>query len=230
MSERRFYASNEERKGKAIMTTMEKPRGMVKNLETEVKFHIRDMEYLRGRIIALGAVHKGRIFEKNLRFDTPDQKLMKQNALLRLRQADKALLTFKSKPLVEDTQFKTLTEYEVEVSNFESMKVILEALDYHPVQIYEKWRETFIVDHTQILMDSMPYGNFLELEGTGAGILDLVEKLGLDWNRRILLNYLAMFEILKKALDLPFEDVTFSHFSGLKIDLTEFLPGFYPAL
>ena len=207
---------------------MEETHQMDNHLETEVKFYIEEMGPLRERLFKLGAIHQGRVFEKNLRLDTLDQKLLKQNALLRLRQADKATLTFKSKPPIEDTQFKTLTEYEVEVSGFESMKTILEALDFHPIQTYEKWRETFVMGDTLVLMDAMPYGNFLELEGTKAGILDLVEELGLDWNRRILLNYLAMFEILKKTLNLPFEDVTFSHFSGLQIDLTNFLPGFYP--
>ena len=207
---------------------MEEIHQMDNHLETEVKFYIEEVCPVRERLLQLGAIHQGRAFEKNLRFDTMDQKLLKQNALLRLRQAGKATLTFKSKPPMEDTQFKTLTEYEVEVSGFDSMKTILEALGFHPVQVYEKWRETFVIGDTQVLMDAMPYGNFLELEGTKAGILDLVEKLGLDWSQRILLNYLAMFEIIKTQLGLGFHDVTFDDFAGLHIRMADFLPHFYP--
>lgn len=197
-------------------------------LETEVKFFIKAIPPLREKLLASGAIPMGRVFEQNFRLDTTDGRLLERAALLRLRQAGKATLTFKAKPPVEDPEFKTLTEYEVEVSQFDTMKIILEALGFHSVQTYEKWRETFVLGDTQILIDTMPYGDFMELEGPRSGLKDLAGKLGMDWNHRILLNYLAMFEIIKKQLGLGFNDLTFDHFSGLHIHMADFLPRFYP--
>jgi adenylate cyclase class 2 len=200
----------------------------IDSLEIEVKFFIEDIASMREKLFALEAIHKGRVFEKNLRLDTTDGRLLEKASLLRLRQAGNATLTFKSKPSVEDSEFKTLTEYEVEVGSFDAMKIILGALGFHPVQVYEKWRETFVLGDTQILIDAMPYGNFMELEGSRTGIPDLAETLGMDWNHRILLNYLAMFEIIRKQMGLGFNDVTFDNFSGLHIRMADFLPHFYP--
>ncbi|MBT8342213.1 MAG: hypothetical protein KJP07_19575, partial [Desulfatitalea sp.] len=50
------------------------------------------------------------------------------------------------------------------------------------------------------------------IEGSEAAIRKAAEVLGLDWKHRILMNYLALFEVVKKAAGLPFEQVTFDLF------------------
>ena len=140
--------------------------------------------------------------------------------LLRLRQDNRATLTFKTKPLIEDNQFKIHNEYEVTVSDFEMMRRILEKLGFIRRQVYEKWRETFILNATHLCIDSMPYGDFLEIEGTKTAIIAVTSRLGLVWDHRILLNYLEMFSIIKKHFDLPFDDVTFDNFASLQHDFS----------
>jgi len=181
------------------------------------------MDSIRDRILDFGAVSRERVFETNLRFDDADNHLIQKKSLLRLRQDTKTILTFKSEPPFKDDQFKILRELEVEVSDFATMKHILESLGFREEQVYEKWRETFILNRTNLCLDTMPYGDFLEIEGQKDDIKKLASQIGLKWEKRILLNYLAIFEIIKQKLNLPFYDVTFSNFINIRFDLAEYL-------
>ena len=195
----------------------------MENLEIEVKFYLSDMDPIRDRIIELGAVSRGRVFETNIRFDDADNHLIEKKSLLRLRQDKKTILTFKSEPPFKDDQFKILRELEVEVSDFATMKHILESLGFREEQVYEKWRETFILNSTNLCLDTMPYGDFLEIEGQKDDIKKLASQIGLKWKKRILLNYLAIFDVIRQKSNLPFYDVTFSNFINIRFDLANYI-------
>ena len=195
----------------------------MEQLETEIKFYIADLSSIRQRIVEMGAYSNGRSFESNIRFEDRHKNLKKQKSLLRLRQDRKVRLTYKSTPPEDNDQFKILKELEVEVSDFDTMHHILEALGYHREQVYEKKRETLVLDRTHFCLDSMPFGNFLEIEGPKQDIKKFTVRLELAWNQRILMNYLEIFEILKNKLDLDFFDVTFDNFSHVKVNLVDWL-------
>lgn len=193
----------------------------MENFETEVKFYLPEVNPIRRRIVELGADFKGRVFETNLRFEDADTRLFQKKSLLRLRKDIKTTLTFKSEPTFKDDEFKTLRELEVEVSDFAVMKHILESLGFHEEQVYEKWRETFMLRDTHLCLDTMPFGDFLEIEGPKKSIKELASQIGLQWHKRILLNYLAIFDIIGKELNLGFSDVTFENFKNIRFDLAE---------
>lgn len=195
----------------------------MEQLETEVKFHLTDRHSTRQCILDLGAQSRGRFFESNVRFEDAHKTLRRKKSLLRLRRDQKTTLTFKSTPPEENSQYKILKELEVEVSDFDTMHRILEALGYHYEQIYEKWRETLVLNQTHFCLDSMPYGNFLEIEGQRRDIKDLAAQLELPWKQRILLNYLQIFEILKNEMALTFSDVTFKNFNNIEVDIADYL-------
>jgi adenylate cyclase class 2 len=132
-------------------------------------------------------------------------------------------LTFKSEPPFKDDQFKILKEFEVEVSDFDTMEHILKSLGFKEEQVYEKWREIYVFGDTHLCLDTMPYGDFLEIEGTKESIQQLASKIGLLWEKRILLNYLAIFDILKRQLNLSFYDVTFGNFNNIRFDMAQYL-------
>ncbi len=188
--------------------------------ETEVKFLITDAVSHRKNLISLGAVTCGNFFETNIRFDDKNKSLFKNKSLLRLRKDTKATLTYKSRPPVKDNRFKIMKELEVEVSDFSIAGQILESLGFNREQIYEKWRETLTIGSTCFCIDKMPYGDFLEIEGEKEEIIKYSSLLGLDWEKRILLNYIELFDILKKSLDLPFSDITFDNFKNVGIDFS----------
>jgi len=198
------------------------------SLEIEVKFYLDPNGLSRHRILdcikALGGHSDGRIFERNIRFEDTANSLFRRKSLLRLRKDRRTRLTFKSEAhdvsIRDREQFKIFEELEVEVSDFAVTARILEALGFHPVQIYEKWRETFVLGESLICMDTMPFGEFLEIEGSGEIISELAAGIGLDWDRRILENYLGIFAHLKAAMGLPFSDITFNHFKELPVGMT----------
>ena len=196
-------------------------------LETEVKFLVNDLPALRQRLLAAGAhLHKARVFERNVRFDTDSESLLSQDSLLRLRQDTAVTLTLKTPPAAaeQSRQVKVMQELEVSISDFDTMSRILERLGYAPVQVYEKYRETFTLDGVEIVLDELPYGGFIELEGDEATIRQLADSLGLDWDKRILTNYLALMGQLQAHHNLPFTDLTFANFNGRSYHISDILP------
>jgi adenylate cyclase class 2 len=193
----------------------------MEHLEIELKFHIPNQAALRGRLQDLGAACIGqRTFEHNIRYETEDGRLLKNNCLLRLRKDQSTTLTFKSPPPEADARFKIHRELEVRVSDFGTMDAILNALGYFSCQVYEKWRETWQLNDATLCMDTMPFGRFLEIEGSPDTILQIVHVLELPWKHRILSSYLGIFEILREKEGLPFNDITFDNFktAGISFD------------
>jgi len=194
----------------------------MQKLEVEVKFYFANIEPIRANILELGAKSNGRVFETNIRYEDKNNSLMKKKSLLRLRHDEKTTLTFKSSPPVKSKAFKIFKELEVEVNEFETMGQILKALGYQPAQEYEKWRETLTLEQTLFCLDNMPYGDFLEIEGPEKEIRHYASQLGLSWHKRILFNYLEIFEIMRKKLSLDFKDLTFKNFETVRIDFAAF--------
>lgn len=197
-------------------------------VEIEVKFFLPEVHAIRDRILAVGATFTGKHFESNTCFENEARSFKEQDMLLRLRKDDKNRLTVKMPPPDTDKAFKIYREMEVEVDDFDTCKAILENLGFHPHQTYEKWRETFVLGNTKLLIDTTPYGVFLEIEGLKPDISDLANRLDLKWKERILLNYLAIFEILRQEENLPFCDMTFDNFRGRLVKVETYLHLLYP--
>lgn len=192
-------------------------------LEIEVKFFLPDPAAIRETLLSLDARRiSAAEFERNLRFEDDRGGLRRRNALLRLRQDRRARLTFKGDPgeAAADLagEVKVFREVEVEVSDFDRTRAILEAVGFVVAQTYEKRRETFALDGTECCLDALPYGNFLEIEGSAPAIRTVAERLGLPWERRILANYLAIFDAVRDAFGLPFSDVEFDRFESVSAD------------
>ena len=192
-------------------------------LEIEVKFYLVDINSMQVALAQLGAKSTGRVFEQNIRYEDDGHNLIKKGSLLRLRQDKKALLTFKSKPPKASRELKIFHELEVEVSDFKTMNQILTNAGLKPVQRYEKWRETMMLGQTAFFLDTMPYGAFLEIEGQEADIRHFAAKLNLEWRRRIIFNYLEIFEKLREKRNLTFTDLTFDNFETVDADVTPIL-------
>lgn len=198
----------------------------MRTLEIEVKFFLTDVEATRQRLQQGGARSQGRFFEYNICFENEAGDLRRGKSLLRLRKDSKTSLTYKAAPADRDDDFKVLKELEVVVNDFDTMADILQALGYQREQVYEKYRETFTLGSTQICLDSMPFGNFLEIEGEKEDIRLLARQLDMPWHRRILCSYRSMFFIIKEHLNLGFDDITFDDFRGVSLEITSFLPRF----
>jgi len=191
-------------------------------IEHEAKFILTDSQEIRSKIIALGGHSDGRFFETNVCYEDAKDSLLQKKSILRLRQDRKAWLTYKSPPTEANREVKTMNEIEVSVSDFESMDQILIAVGFHRAQVYEKWRETFTLDDAQLCLDTMPFGDFLEIESTPKRVKSLAASLGFSLKKRVLDNYLTIFALLKKKEQLPFNDVTFANFKDFQVGLSRY--------
>lgn len=186
--------------------------------ETEVKLGVDDLKAVAERLEATGAtLHKQRLFERNVRYENADKTLTQQDIVVRLREDDRIRLTYKEPSEQTSDDAHTRFEAEVEVSDFDAMEVILGKLGYQPHLIYEKYRTTYELDGTEIVLDELPYGDFVEIEGTTDAIRAVIDKLNLTDAARYETNYIGLFERVKQALDLTFNDLTFANFEGVDV-------------
>lgn len=191
---------------------------MGSKLEQEAKFYLSRLSALEKRLITLGArMSQPRTLETNLRFDTPDRRLSNAFQALRLRLDTRARLTYKgaSDPRQE---VSARAELEVEVSDLQTAREILEALGFELMVMYEKYRTAYTLAGLEISLDEMPFGNFCEIEGPDAqSIRRCAESLGLNWAKRSKLSYLALFAQVKQVLGKEMRELSFSAFEGLTI-------------
>lgn len=193
-------------------------------LEVEVKFIVADLAELRRRLLAAGGEQvRPRIFERNVRFDTPGETLRTSLQLLRLRQDDRVRLTFKGPVDNTTSEAKVREEIEVEVADFGTMSAILQKVGFVAHQVYEKYRETFRLGEVEVVLDELPFGDFVELEGAEAAIRAAAGRLGLAWEERVLINYLGLFTLLRERYTLSFADLTFENFADLEITASDLL-------
>ena len=185
--------------------------------EVEVKLHTPDLESVKRALDAAGATPlKPRVFERNLRYDSADGTLMAAGIVLRLRQDEAVKLTYKADASME-RGIVSRFEAEIEVSDFETMDVILKRLGYVVALVYEKYRTTYALDGAEIVLDELPYGNFSEIEGDAATIERVIEALGLSGARRMTGSYVELFWDVKARLGLDLRDCTFDNFADINV-------------
>jgi adenylate cyclase class 2 len=185
--------------------------------ETEVKFHLRSLQRFQKRLLDSGAQPLvSRTYERNLRFDTAQGDLQRAGRLLRLRGDRGNRLTFKQDRRLEGGA-TTRTEIEVEVSDFGAAQQLLEALDYRVVFVYEKYRSTYRLGAAEVMLDELPFGNFVEIEGALENLRPVSAQLGLDWAAAIPISYHALFEALRRTRGLQFRDLTFENMQAASV-------------
>ncbi len=192
---------------------------MAKMQETEMKLYIPDLQPLKERIEAAGAkLTAPRVFEKNIRFDDDRGALLATSTTLRLRYDSRARLTYKDGEKIHEEYGSTRFEAEVEVSDLETMQIILERLGFYPVFVYEKYRTTYELEGAEIMLDELPFGNFVEIEGDQDTIRRVLETVDFGKSKRYTNSYSVLFRIAKENMGWKFRDLTFDNFKGITVD------------
>ncbi len=184
--------------------------------ETEVKFYVRDLPKIEASLIDMRArCIQPRVFETNLRFDLPDGSLRRDGRVLRLRQSSDIRLTYKGSSENRDG-ILTRNEIEFTVGDFESAREFLLGLGYRQTAVYEKYRTTYAIENLHIMLDELPYGSFVEIEGENeTDIHKIADRLRLDWEAAIPASYLALFERICTDRGLDPAKLTFAALEGL---------------
>ena len=149
-------------------------------IEVEKKYRVAPGEVgaLRLRLQGCGAEREGEaVFEENTIYTGPG--LDPRVRVLRLRRkGGHAVFTFKERD-PSGSAVKRQREEETEVADAGALAAILEALGYRPVLVYEKRRETWQMPGAEVVLDELPFGLFVEIEGEESRILAAEKLLGL---------------------------------------------------
>ena len=148
-------------------------------IEVEKKFRLttHQRDAVLKRLPEVGAELEGEDFEENTLFS--GDALEMGSSVLRLRRVNgRATLTYK-KRLPSSTSIKQQREEETVVDDPEAMEAILVALGFTPALVYEKRRQTWKLGNTEVVIDVLPFGLFMEIEGRVSDIKAVERKLGL---------------------------------------------------
>lgn len=202
---------------------------MPDRLETEIKLPLEDAVAVREALIQAGAISQGRYDELNIRFDDARRTLTRQGMILRLRRTEGGgdlfyTLTVKTRPEDADSAILSRREIELTIADAEAMSAILEVLGYRPYWRYEKRREVFTWRRAEAVLDEMPYGWFLEIEGGEDDIRDLIAAVGLSLEDGLPYSYAEIFENIRRNLNLDAMDLTFEAFQGIEVTFEAYLP------
>lgn len=150
-------------------------------IEIEKKYRLtrERSEHLRRRLKESGAeVVRAEELEENTIYTGPG--LDPRSRVLRLRRTPRlALFTFKERD-PSPSAVKRQREEETEVSDADALASILEALGYRAALVYEKRRATWRLNETEVVIDELPFGLFVEIEGEESSILETEKLLNLE--------------------------------------------------
>ena len=146
-------------------------------IEIEKKYRLtkKQHESVRRRLPEIGAKLQGEEFEENTLYGGRGLKV--DRIVLRLRRVgERAILTYK-KRFPTSSSIKRQREDETRVDDPDALHAIFEALGFKPALIYEKRRETWVLGKSEIVIDELPFGLFMEIEGTGRDIRAVETRL-----------------------------------------------------
>ncbi len=150
-------------------------------IEIEKKYRLtkEQRDAVVQRLRETGAqVLRGEEFEENTIYR--GAALQRETSVLRLRRVgEKAVLTFKER-FPSSSAIKHQREEETEVADADAMHAILETLGFTPALVYEKRRQTWLFGKTEVVIDELSFGLFMEIEGEEEEINAAERELGID--------------------------------------------------
>ncbi len=186
-------------------------------LETELKVRYDDPDRLRAEHPELvWDVVEARHFEDNFVFELPDAALERRGSILRLRIA-KGVATLTYKGLVPESAsspLKIREELETGVSEPEVLAAIFERLGLRRTFRYQKYRAVYRLQleggAALAMIDELPFGGFVEVEGEALFVNAAARALGLDPGRFIRESYIGIQAALCRARGVALQDLVFA--------------------
>jgi adenylate cyclase class 2 len=149
-------------------------------IEIEKKYRITEAE--REEIIAsleeFGAVFEGERFEENILFGNDE--MLAKKSVLRLRRTDEgSYITFKQR-IESVSEAKQQIEFESRVDDADAVRSIVESIGLTAVIVYEKRRKIYKFRSVELVIDELPFGLFMEIEGSLTAIAEAEMLLGIE--------------------------------------------------
>lgn len=144
-------------------------------IEKKYRLTIDERDQVIRRLRDCGAEFCGDELEENTLFTGGIIDIM--NSVLRLRRVgSKAILAFKES-IPSNSSIKKRKEDETQVDDAEAITAILNSLGYKQAIVYEKRRATWRLANAEVVVDELPFGLFMEIEGEEKAILEAESQL-----------------------------------------------------
>ncbi len=150
------------------------------SVEIEKKYRLDEDQrrFVLAALDEVGAEFKGEDTEENVIYG--GGVLDEKRAILRIRKTqDKTILTFKQR-IQNESEVKQQIEYESEFADLDGLKKIVENLGFEPRLIYEKRRKTWRFRSVELVMDELPFGLYMEIEGSITAIKETEMLLDIE--------------------------------------------------
>lgn len=141
-------------------------------IEIEKKFRLSDdrREQILANLEGLGAQFVSEDFEENTLYGGGI--LDEKRAVLRVRKiGNKTVLTYKER-VENNSDIKHQTEFETIVESAEEIENIIAHLGFTKALVYEKRRKTWRLRDVEIMLDELPFGLYMEIEGSITAIAE----------------------------------------------------------
>lgn len=178
--------------------------------EIEAKFPLENRPRITSRLEELGAeLLYPETFEDNMILDRRGE-LRTRGALLRVRQFGRyTIVTFKG-PVSFSSGIKAREEVQAGIEGFDRAISLFDALGFRPMFRYQKKREVWRYEGTEIVLDRTPIGDFMEIEGNENDIHRIAQLLELRMEDAIRASYVDLYKKERRVrADLP-ENMVFS--------------------
>lgn len=149
-------------------------------IETEKKYRLNESQFkqIEDDLIEIGAEYCGEDFEENSIYG--GGALIENNAIIRIRKTqNRTILTYKQR-IQNEFAVKQQIEHETEVADAEAIEKIVENLGLKKGLVYEKRRKTFKFRDVEIVLDELPFGFFMEIEGAFTAIAEAEMFIGAE--------------------------------------------------
>jgi len=171
-------------------------------VENEVKVCVDSFVSVKERLVKIKAKHVLTVREKNILYDTGAGELRGEDMGLRLRDEcgvddgsfKRVTLTVKG-PRMKGVM-KRRGEFEVCAACFKRAHELLCAIGFEKALVYEKVREMWVVGKTEVCLDTLPFGLYVEIEGDEGDVFSTAEMMGFARAQFITSNY---FDLARKA-------------------------------
>jgi adenylate cyclase, class 2 len=149
-------------------------------IETEKKYRLTEehREQILSGLLEFGAEYIREDFEENNLYGGGI--LQEKGAVLRVRKIGaKTILTFKQS-VQNQLAVKQRIEHETIVENTEELEKIIENLGFYKILVYEKRRRIWRFRRAEVVIDELPFGLFMEIEGAVNAIAEAEMLLGAE--------------------------------------------------
>lgn len=186
---------------------------MKKKKEIEIKIELKknELSVVKKSLKELGAIRSSVKKETTYGFFSPNS--IQVGIFPRIKKykgESGGLLTVKVKKILSSKYFQR-EELTMTVSDVKAARDILKILGYTKERIFDKIRENWTIPgkKIEIAIDELPFGFFLEIEGSPQGIERMIELLGLSGKERIVKAYLRVYDDWRRNRGIKKENCVF---------------------